>query len=158
MLVHQLARDFAEIPRAHTRGMSRDLQSAGETGGLVPQQRRLGRSAHQYQLLVGQHHHAGKGREPHPQVDESLVASIERDKDRLSINKILSASHAVRGDKKKSPFREDAEIQIRRRLREFGTARLNPGVSTGGGADPGASLAVFFSKRHNGTRRPIRSD
>lgn len=42
----------------------------------MPQQRRLGRPAHQDQLLVGQHHHAGEGREPHPQVNESLVARL----------------------------------------------------------------------------------
>lgn len=53
-----------------------DLQSAGETGSLVPQQRRLGRPAHQDQLLVGQHHHAGKSRKPHSQVNETLVTRL----------------------------------------------------------------------------------
>lgn len=50
-----------------------DLQSAGEASGLVPEQRRLGRSAHKDQFLIGQHHHAGEGGKPHSQMNESLV-------------------------------------------------------------------------------------
>lgn len=66
---------FAKI--SCTRNRPRyDLQSAGETSSLVPQQRRLGWPAHQDQLLVGQHHDAGKGREPHSQVNESLVGRL----------------------------------------------------------------------------------
>lgn len=50
-----------------------DLQSAGEASGLVSEQRRLGRTAHQDQFLIGQHHHAGEGGKPHSQMNESLI-------------------------------------------------------------------------------------